>query len=204
MTQKFQRATPEVRQDLLIKATLRCVTSQGRAGLSVRQIAKEANVSLGLVNHHFGSLEALLARAYKSLAGDTLALIVKEMNAGGKAASRRLENFLLASFSPAVLNPDLLSAWIVFWSMARDTKQMAEAHQETYNAYVETLERLLIDLASEEKFKLSRSRLAAIAFSAILDGLWLELSLATQSFTPDDALHICRRWVDALRKGAFA
>lgn len=177
---------------------------QGRAGLSVRQIAKEANVSLGLVNHHFGSLEALVARAYESLAGDTLTLIVKGMNEGEKGASSRLEHFLMASFSPEALNPDLLSAWIVFWSMARETKLMADAHQKTYTSYTSTLERLLIDLASEEKFKLSHPKLAAIAFSAMLDGLWLELSLATQSFTADDALEICRKWIDALRNGSFA
>jgi TetR/AcrR family transcriptional repressor of bet genes len=46
-------------------------------------------------------------------------------------------------------------------------------------------------------------RPAAIALSAVLDGLWVELSLSAATFKPREALAICEDWVDALCKGAF-
>ena len=59
--QKAQRATSEERRDHLVRACLKCLVADGHAGISVRRIAKEAGVAVGLVNHHFGSIDALVA-----------------------------------------------------------------------------------------------------------------------------------------------
>lgn len=41
-------------------------------------------------------------------------------------------------------------------------------------------------------------RLAAIGLTAIIDGLWLEWCLSTETFNSDKAILICEQWVDAL------
>ena len=46
-------------------------------------------------------------------------------------------------------------------------------------------------------------RSAAIALSALLDGLWVELSLSSKTFKPREAIAICEDWVNALCGGAF-
>jgi hypothetical protein len=46
-------------------------------------------------------------------------------------------------------------------------------------------------------------RPAAIALTALLDGLWVELSLSAATFKPKEAIAICEDWVDALCGGAF-
>ena len=42
-----------------------------------------------------------------------------------------------------------------------------------------------------------------IALSALLDGLWVELSLSSETFKPREAIGICEDWVNALCAGAF-
>jgi TetR/AcrR family transcriptional regulator, transcriptional repressor of bet genes len=46
-------------------------------------------------------------------------------------------------------------------------------------------------------------RAAAIALTALLDGLWVELSLSSETFKPSEAIAICEDWVNALCAGAF-
>ncbi len=52
----------------------------------------------------------------------------------------------------------------------------------------------LIESGAAPKFKL---RSAAIALSALLDGLWVELSLSSKTFRPQEAIGICEDWVNA-------
>jgi AcrR family transcriptional regulator len=47
------------------EAVLRCTLKNGNAGISVRQIAAEAGVSLGLIRYHFGEFDDLIAYASK-------------------------------------------------------------------------------------------------------------------------------------------
>ena len=65
---KFRRATPAVRREALVEATLRCLKQYGHEGVSVRRISAAAGVSIGLINHHFPSKSGLVAVAYEMLA----------------------------------------------------------------------------------------------------------------------------------------
>ncbi|KPA91135.1 MULTISPECIES: TetR/AcrR family transcriptional regulator [Pseudomonas] len=199
---KFRRAEPDERRDLLIAATLRCLARDGHAGISVRRIASEAGVSVGLLNHHFGTLDALIADTYHKLASELTSSLLDEVNQAGSAAEK-LEAFLVGSFSPRVLDPQLLGVWVVFWSLIRHSEHVSQSHERSYGAYLDLIHRLLDDLADSEGFVIRDTRLAAIGLSAMLDGLWLEWCLNPETFSPANGLHICRCWIKGLRNGAF-
>ena len=65
---KFHRATPIVRREALVEATLRSLEEFGHDGTSIRRISAAAGVSIGLINHHFRSKAELIAAAYETLA----------------------------------------------------------------------------------------------------------------------------------------
>lgn len=200
---KFRRAEPDERRDLLISAALKCLAEEGHAGISVRRIAKEAGVSVGLVSHHFGSIDVLIAETYQKLSLDLTRSLQQEVNRAEGAAAR-VDAFLLGSFSSRVLDADLLSVWVVFWSLIRHSPSINQAHERGYGAYLELIENLLTELAREEGFSISVPRLAAIGLSATLDGLWLEWCLNPSTFGAEKGLEICRRWITGLRRGAFS
>ncbi len=201
-TRKFRRAEPDERRDLLIAAALRCLARDGHAGISVRRIATEAGVSVGLLNHHFGSIDALIADTYHKLASELTSTLLEEVRQAGSAADK-LEAFLVGSFSPRIMDPQLLGVWVVFWSLIRHSEHVSQSHEKSYRAYLDLIRQLLDDLASAEGFTIHDSRLAAIGLSAMLDGLWLEWCLNPETFSPANGLHICRCWVKGLRHGAF-
>jgi TetR/AcrR family transcriptional regulator, transcriptional repressor of bet genes len=200
---KFRRATPAVRREALVEATLRCLKKYGHGGVSVRRISAAAGVSIGLINHHFPNKASLIAETY-----ETLALSLQESlraRAENLAASprARLSDFFRASFAPELLDPQLFNVWVVFWSMVAHSPKIRAVHDRTYGKYRSILEALLGELVKSGAAPALKLRSAAIALSALLDGLWVELSLSSVTFKPSEAIAICEDWVNALCSGAF-
>ena len=200
---KFRRAAPAVRREALIEATLRCLKRHGHDGASVRRISAEAGVSIGLINHHFPSKAGLVAEAYDTLASSLLESLRAQAENDSVSPRERLSLFFRASFAPDLLDPELFTVWVVFWSMVAHSKEIRVVHERTYGRYRSVLEGLLGQLSAAELAPRLKLRAAAIALSALLDGLWVELSLSSATFKAGEAIAVCEDWVDALCKGAF-
>ncbi|TBN32143.1 TetR family transcriptional regulator [Pseudomonas sp. BGI-2] len=200
---KNRRAVPDERREMLVAATVRCLVRDGHAGISVRRIATEAGVSVGLLNHHFGSIDALIADTYQKIANELTTALLHEIQQVGTPAEK-MDAFLKGSFSPRVMDPQLLSVWVVFWSLIRHSEHVSLSHEKSYRAYLDLLRQLLDDMATSEGFVIHDTRLAAIGLSAMLDGLWIEWCLNPETFSPANGLHICRCWIKGLRHGAFS
>lgn len=200
---KFRRATPALRREALIEATLRCLKKFGHDGMSVRRISAAAGVSIGLINHHFPNKSGLIAETYENLALS----LQDSLRAGAqnpKASPRkRLSDFFRASFAPELLDPQLFNVWLVFWSMVTHSPEIRAVHDRTYGKYRSILEALMGELVKSGAAPQLKLRAAAIALSALLDGLWVELSLSSETFKPSEAIAICEDWVNALCAGAF-
>ena len=199
---KFRRAAPAVRREALIEATLRCLKRDGHEGASVRSISAEAGVSIGLINHHFPSKAGLVAETYDTLAS-TLQESLRAQAEKDVSPRERLSLFFRASFAPDLLDPELFHVWLVFWSMVAHSREMRAVHDRTYGQYRSVLETLLGQLSAAGLAPRLKLRPAAITLSALLDGLWVELSLSSATFKPSEAIAICEDWIDALCKGAF-
>ena len=195
---KFRRATPAVRRDALIEATLRCLKKYGHDGASVRRISAAAGVSIGLINHHFPSKSELIAETYETLALSLQDSLRARAQNQATAPRKRLSDFFRASFAPELLDPQLFNVWVVAHS-----PEIRAVHDRTYGKYRSILETLLGELVKSGAAPKLKLRPAAIALSALLDGLWVELSLSAATFKPREAIAICEDWVNALCAGAF-
>jgi AcrR family transcriptional regulator len=171
--------------------------------MSVRRISAAAGVSIGLINHHFPKKSGLIATAY-----ETVALAVQEsirLHAENTTGSPRekLSAFFNASFAPGNIDPKLFNVWLVFWSLVAHSTEIRAVHDQTYKKYRSILESLLRQFAGSGEAPRFKARLAAIGLSALLDGLWLELSLSRMTFKPREAVALCEDWVNALCCGAL-
>ncbi|MBL0371807.1 TetR family transcriptional regulator C-terminal domain-containing protein [Rhizobium sp. KVB221] len=201
---RFRRETPEDRRRQLGEAALRCIVKHGNAGVSVRQIAAEAGVTQGLITHHFGEINELVAYAFDIMSDGLLQAILKAVAEAAPTPQARLEAFIDTSFSPILFDRDVLGVWVVFWGLILHSPRMSTSQQGEYSDYVNTVESLIRDLAAEEKFSVGDVRLTAIAFTALLDGLWLAWCLNPAAFKPEEGVQLCRNWVEGLRRGAYA
>lgn len=200
---KFRREPPEARRGALVAATLACLKKYGHDGVSVRRISAAAGVSMGLINHHFPGIDALVAAAYDSLATRLLARSREQALAIAGDPGARLHGFFTASFTAEALDPALFRTWLVFWSLVPHSDAMRAVRDRTYGDTRAVLETLLAQLRRLPGVPPFRVRPAAIGLSALMDGLWVELSLNPTSFEAAEAIALCDDWVQALGSGAF-
>ena len=198
---KYRREQPDARRDSLVEATLRSLAANGHDGASVRRIAAEAGVSVGLINHHYTSIDELIAAAYEKVALGIVRQLLEIIEAAPPSPRERLSAFFRASCSPAFLDPDLLGVWVVFWSMIKHSPIMQQTQRHTFAEYRAILERHLIDYGAEIGLNDIDMRLSAIGLSALLDGIWLELCLNPGGFAPDEGVRLCEAWIDGLAAG---
>ena len=200
---KFRRESAAARREELIAATLACLSRYGHEGVSVRRISAEAGVSMGLITHHFSGIDTLVAAAYESLAERLLSRSRDPALAMAEEPIESLHAFFAASFEPQALDPAIFRTWLVFWSLVPHSRALRAVRDGAYAATRATLETLLKRLkrmAGVPAFKVSA---AAIGLSALMDGLWVELSLNPSSFEPQQAVALCDDWVHALATGSF-
>ena len=195
----FRRSEPDARRLSLIEACARVLAREGIAGASVRTIAVEAGVSAGLVGHYFAGVDALIAGTYAHTGARVDAALEAAVRAAGEDPRDRLEAFVTASFAAPIADPELLATWIAFWSLVRARPEIAALHDEQYGGFRAQLETLLADCG----LPATALRRTAIAITALVDGLWLELCLSPRELAADEAAAIARDALAALTSTAL-
>src|SRR5262249_1764414 len=165
-----------------------------------RQICAQAGVSPGRLAQHFSGIDDLIARTYEHVGDEVSAVLAAALAAAPDEPEAKLRAFVDASFRPPLLDPDLLAVWLPFWSLVRRDPRLHGLHPAIYPGHPPLLDPPSGGVAPGGRADV---RLATLAFTAMLDGLWLELCLDPTAFTPAEALAIAHAWVDGLKAGAL-
>lgn len=100
-----------------------------------------------------------------------------------------------------MLDPQLLATWLAFWSLTKSDPAVGALHGELYAEFRLGLEALLRDCQGAGVGQ-DTLRLQAIAITALVDGLWLELCLDQRGpFTPAEAERLALGVLDGLLAG---
>lgn len=190
--QAFTRESADARRADLIEATAAVLAEHGLAGTSVRAICAQAGVSPGLLRHYFEGIDDLVAATYQATSDRMDAVFAGAVEGAGADPRARLSAYLTASFRAPVTDPELLGAWTAFWALARSDAGMAAIHATSYAGYRARLGELLVACGARDPDRL------AIMLTAMVDGLWLELSLDAASFGADAAAQMVERALAAL------
>lgn len=124
-------------QEELIHAVVRVVVAEGIGQVTHRRVAAEANVSHGLVRHHFGSLEALIAAGVhnvleRSLRNDPIDVLLAEPPLEREA----LLEWIDAQWVEQCFEYELVLA-------ARRSTELRPLARDMYDGYVESVTRSL-------------------------------------------------------------
>lgn len=194
----FSRATEAERREDLIAATLDCIAEVGIQGATVRQIAARAGVTGGLIRHYFESKDQMLQAAYRQLMNGITE--ITKTAAEGADAKTRLRQFIVANVTPPVTNSRTLSLWAAFISHIPLDPAFAAIHRESYLAFLAELEALLVGFFAERNRVVSARdcRHHAFAVNGLIDGLWLEGTLAPDMFRDEELAEMAIKSVEAM------
>jgi AcrR family transcriptional regulator len=196
--QSFTRVDHDIRRKSLLAATARCLAKRGAAGVSVRAICAEAAVSPGLLRHYFTGVSEAIAETYRWTGANVSEALEQAVAEAGPDPRDRLVAYLTASFRPPIADPELLATWVAFWSLTRSDPAIAAVHGEIYAKFRHGIARLITAYRPALTTLGPDPRLPAVALTALIDGLWLELSLGHAPFTPDEAERLTEMWLDRL------
>jgi TetR/AcrR family transcriptional regulator, transcriptional repressor of bet genes len=192
---RFRRSAPDERRRALIEACAGALAQKGRDGATVREIARRASISPGLIGHYYVSIDLLVAATYRHV-GTTIGAALDAAIARGTTPDERLRQFIAAHFEPPVLDGDLLAIWTAFWSLVRRDPAIHAIHAEISAGYRRQLYDLLVAAKCEHRLPADE---AALTLTAMLDGLWLEHCLDPTSFRAPEAVEMVMRWIDLNR-----
>lgn len=193
---KFERIAPDERRARLIEASIACLARGGIQGFTVDNICREAGTSRGLITHHFGSKNALLAAIYSSFYDKVL-----EKLARADAVPQSIDELVEMIFGDSFLSRDYLNVWLALWGEIAVNPTLQAEHRRNYALYRERIARAISGFARARGVTVDSYDVATILIS-LVDGLWLEQCIDQSLLSLDRAKDLCRRTLIAVLEPA--
>lgn len=174
---------------MLIEAGMKCLARGGITAFTIDNICREAGASRGLVTHHFGSKDGLLAAIYAAMY-DRFTTVME------RGSERQdISALVEANFDPEVFNPDSLRIWLALWGEIANNDELCAVHRMRYRALLAAVADAIEVEARTRAIALDHNMIA-LMFVALSDGLWLEQGIDTTMLSREAALDACYRFLE--------
>lgn len=170
----------------ILDATLRLLARDGIAGVTMRAVAREADVALGLTNYYFDSKHALICAALRRTGEHDANMVVR---AEGRDPVEHLRQALRRAVDPAFLEPGYLSLRLQLWSLAGVSCDYADINHTAQLRYRSGLADLIVAARPELNRDEAERRAADILIEQ--NGIWLTSVLIIDHDAVERAIGRC-------------
>ncbi len=181
---KPRRTAPaEERRRQLIEATITSISRHGISGTTLTTVTGIAGLSLGLVNFHFRSKDALLVETLGHIAAELRDRWQHPARSENAAPHEKLAAIVEAHFDASISNRRKLAVWFAFFG---ETKQRKAYRECTAILDLERLDtsvalcRAIIDVGGYEAIDAEG---IGGTLEALFDGFWLNILMYPARFT---------------------
>lgn len=181
-----------VRRNQLIDAAIVSLHDHGYSDTTVARIAANAGVSPGIVHHYFKGKDDLLFETMRHLLSELRTQTVANLT-GATTPRARLTAIVHANFAPEQYSPQVMSAWLALYGVARhshDLKRILSIYHRRLHANLKHALRALHSAPETAEDM-------ATAIGALIDGLWLRAALEDDISNREQALHLVDSYIDA-------
>lgn len=179
-----------IRQTQLIRATLKVIDRVGMADASLALIAKEAGVSTGIVSHYFGDKHGLLAACMRQILTDLYQAVEHHRKQADDRPDSQIRAIIAGNFDVSQISGPVLKTWLAFWANSLYQPELQRLQRindrRLYSNLVVQFARVL---------PVQQARDAGASMAALIDGLWLRMTLAPQPMAEglENARTLCYR-----------
>ena len=177
------------RRQTLIDACIDTIAARGLSGTTMARVAEAAGCSVGLVNFHFASKEALFAAVLKSLAEDERDIWQKPARDRPLTPQERLIAMVDARFHPRCCDRRRLAVWFAFYGDATARAIYRQVVADMDDERLDATEEIIEELTESGASALHDPYQIALGLEAFYDGLQLNFLLYPEDFTRQ----VCRR-----------
>lgn len=185
---------PEVRREQMVRAALEIISERGFPETRIADVAERAGVSPGLVIYYFGTKDSLLTAAMRYAEDAFYDLGAKRM-APIESASGRLEEIVAMTCLPAASEElvDTWALWLDLWAQAVHHPEVARVREEFDQHWRETIREIVCQGQAAGEFRPVDAENFAIGFSALLDGLAIQIALGDPVVTAERSFELSMR-----------
>lgn len=164
-----------IRQAQLIHATLTVIDRVGLADASLALIAKQAGVSTGIVSHYFGDKNGLLDACMRQILSDLYVAVEHHRSQATDDPAARIRAIIDGNFDVSQIAGPVLKTWLAFWTNSLHQPELQRLQRINDR-------RLYSNLTAQfaRVLPAQQARDAGASMAAIIDGLWLRMTLAPQ------------------------
>ena len=181
-----RKSIAEIRKEEMIEAFYAVVAERGFNKATIREVAKRAGCTYGVLNYHFSNKEELVL----SFMDHVLHTYIAELRDGiseRDTATERLE-FMLSYFCDLTrFTLDFSRVWLECWALGNSNPEISERLNKSYDALKKMIEEIIIEGISAGEFRNVDPTITANLILAELEGLTMLWVVNTQS-TPIEAL----------------
>jgi TetR/AcrR family transcriptional regulator, transcriptional repressor of bet genes len=188
---RFRRFAAEKRAAMLVRAGLDCLADGGITAFTVDKICARAGASRGLIAHHFGSKDGLLAAVYEAAYGPMLSKIDPGVG------TLTLGTLIDRMFDADARDLPTLRIWLALWGEIAVNPALKAAHRRNYGLYRAIVEGAIASHCAVRGLRLDAPALAASVI-ALVDGLWLEQCIDPEGFDAGRARAACLGMLEPL------
>ena len=185
----------EYRRRSMIDGALRSLAENGVAGTTVRSICGGNAGSRGLIAHYYENKENLIAAAFLDLMQTITESVRRSQQRCDDNPVSQLKAVPRTLFSPKIFTEINRGAFLTFWHEIRFNPTVRRTNSDIYRDYLKEMDGLF-EQASKDLNVPIDAACAALGLIAMIDGLWLELSINNKGFSRKKAIDLCCSYID--------
>jgi AcrR family transcriptional regulator len=177
------------RREEVLEATWRVMARVGIDGVSIREIAKEAGYSTGVIAHYFKNKQDVLLSALRLVNSQEIARVARS-TAGlrGLAAVRAAVRQVLPISEERKVE---MRVWMGYWGRAVGDEGLAELERQSYGEWRTLLSRHFEEALADAEVAADLDCAGeAVRAAALVDGLSIQAMLEPGRMTPRKVVEI--------------
>jgi AcrR family transcriptional regulator len=191
-------ATKADRRESVVRAAIEVIAEKGLVGTRVADIAARAGMSAGHVLYYFDGKSAVFMRALRTIEDDLREQARAAFQERSAAADRWA--WLVEHAAPTGPGDVRVLLWMEAWARAPRDPEVSAVVVELDRRWIELLVGLIEYGRDTGEFGIAEPHEFAVRFSALMDGLTLQVVAGSQSLDRERMVDICMRAsVDELR-----
>ncbi len=156
------------RQERILQAVVDLLARHGVSGVSMRAVAREAGVALGLVSYHYEDKTSLIRAALRRVEEQDVAMVHPDASL---APEQRLRVALRRIADPEYLTTEYLSLRLQLWALARAHEDFEQINTSAQRRYRDGLAELIG--AARPELSRAECRKRAADIDVVQNGVWL-------------------------------
>jgi AcrR family transcriptional regulator len=184
-------AAADLRRDQMLEAAAALIAERGFSDTRITDVARRVGASSALVVYYFGTKDKLLTEALRWSEISFYESVEAMLEATPKLRDR-LETLVRMTCVPEREGevPSAWGLWFDLWAQAFRHPQVSQDREELDNRWRDIIARVVKDGVVAEEIGKVDARAFAVAWSALLDGLSIQVALEDPQVDADRAFRI--------------